>query len=98
MCAGLYLQNITQLSHTYGRLRMQTVSLRIRRELSPEALPEDAFLQCTPLPAFHRMESAGVLRKFIRTVDAAARDCSGDPPISSTVADAAIADAIPTSA
>ena len=35
---------------------------------------------------------------FIRTVDAAARDCSGDPPISSTVADAAIADAIPTSA
>ena len=92
---------------------MQTVSLRIRRELSPEALPEDAFLQCTPLSAFHRMESAGVLRKgrslqrslhlphrqhYGSGKDAAARDCSGDPPISSTVADAAIADAIPTSA
>ena len=35
---------------------------------------------------------------FMRTVEAASRHCFGVPPISSTAADAAIADATPTSA
>ena len=35
---------------------------------------------------------------FIRTVDAASRHCFGVPSINSTAAEAAIADAIPTSA
>ena len=35
---------------------------------------------------------------FIRTVEAASRHCSGAPPMSSTVAEAAMAAATPTSA
>ena len=107
--------------------------MRIRRGLSREALPEDAFLQCTQLPAFHEWNQlaysgkgdlcsdrcichTGSITVLARIFDQPAdriadqtehvhknsgccgKGLSGDPPISSTVADAAIADAIPTSA